>query len=281
MSLMSPPGRLRCLGRRRRPIRIGSWAFTRTWVGEERWCPQQRPQGGKRRQKSASPLPVSLRQPRFPPDTDLLHQNTPEVDPARSKPTRRLGRDARKGEGQYLQIWHAYGSPSSRPNPQARRTPPDAPHQIDDGQPQRRPPLSRRGRGGTSAAADPGAAAPACPRLARRSRRRMQVHRAALQGLTEEEREMEQRDAGGAPRRPQRRRPSLPPGALAVGNDAARASGKPRRRRPPRGLRPAVSSGGGAAGGAGESGWRRGGLGFPRVASQATRGYGEEKKRKT
>ena len=101
MSLASPPGRLRCTGRRRRPIRIGSWAFTRTWVGEERWCPQQRPQGGKWRQKSASPLPVSLRQPRFPPDTDLLHQNTPEVDPARTKPTRGLGRDARKGEGQY------------------------------------------------------------------------------------------------------------------------------------------------------------------------------------
>ena len=106
MSLASPPGRLRCTGRRRRPIRIGSWAFTRTWVGEERWCPQQRPQGGKRRQKSASPLPVSLRQPRFPPDTDLLHQNTPEVDPARSKPNRGLGRDAWKGGGQYLQIWH-------------------------------------------------------------------------------------------------------------------------------------------------------------------------------
>ena len=123
MSLASPPGRLRCTGRRRRPIRIGSWAFTRTWVGEERWCPQQRPQGGKRRQKSASPLPVSLRQPRFPPDTDLLHQNTPEVDPARSKPNRGLGRDAWKGRGQYLQIWHACGSPSSRPNPQARRTP--------------------------------------------------------------------------------------------------------------------------------------------------------------
>ena len=97
MSLASPPGRLRCTGRRRRPIRIGSWAFTRTWVGVERWCPQQRPQGGKRRQKSASPLPVSLRQPRFPPDTDLLHQNTPEVDPARSKPNRGLGRDAWKG----------------------------------------------------------------------------------------------------------------------------------------------------------------------------------------
>ncbi|XP_044409604.1 uncharacterized protein [Triticum aestivum] len=99
MFLASPPGRLRCTGRRRRPIRIGSWAFTRTWVGEERWCPQQRPQGGKRRQKSASPLPVSLRQPRFSPDTDLLHQNTPEVDPARSKPNRGLGRDAWKGEG--------------------------------------------------------------------------------------------------------------------------------------------------------------------------------------
>ena len=36
MSLASPPGRLQCLGRRRRPIRIGSWAFTRTWVGDGR-----------------------------------------------------------------------------------------------------------------------------------------------------------------------------------------------------------------------------------------------------
>ena len=66
MSLASPPGRLRCTGRRRRPIRIGSWAFTRTWVGVERWCPQQRPQGGKRRQKAASPLPASQGGQGFP-----------------------------------------------------------------------------------------------------------------------------------------------------------------------------------------------------------------------
>ena len=85
------------------------------------------PSAAPPRRKAAPKIGVAAagqpRRPRFPPDTDLLHQNTPEVDPARSKPNRGLGRDAWKGRGQYLQIWHACGSPSSRPNPQARRTP--------------------------------------------------------------------------------------------------------------------------------------------------------------
>jgi hypothetical protein len=46
----------------------------------------------------------------------------------------------------------------------------------------------------------------------------------------------------------------------------------PRRRRPLHRLSPAVSSGsGGAAGMTGTGGWRRGGLGFPRVVWEATR----------
>ena len=87
MSLASPPGRLRCTGRRRRPIRIGSWAFTRTWVGVERWCPQQRPQGGKRRQKAASPLPASQGGqgfPRTPICSTRTHRRWIRQDPNRT-----------------------------------------------------------------------------------------------------------------------------------------------------------------------------------------------------
>ena len=46
------------------------------------------------------------RRPRFPSDTNLLHQNTPKVDPARSKTEPGTGKGCMEGRGQYLQIWH-------------------------------------------------------------------------------------------------------------------------------------------------------------------------------